>query len=351
MRLKTDHKISILIVAFIVSTIFIIGIPYREANLSAPFDADDSFHSSAANSFREGKNFELNFTPKSAGVSVDEFITTFPDNISQPYPRGLTYYVLLGSFYFLLQTTPPNFLLHGFIFSNILSSVFLVLCFFLIKKYFDLKIAFFSSIAILFNPIFVLVSQRIDLYFPSLIFVTAALFFLKRTNHHYIIFGILVGVSHLTHQAAIIVGTGYLLFLLLNREFKGAVIVFLAWTAVLIPRFLWNYYFWKDIGVGLYLPFSSRISEFLGFLPSKTIDKIEIGIFSSEKITEFSTSLSIYLFEDKMRELLELNIDYLILLSFFIIFAFFCFTNFPKKIFFKKKNTKILFYNINYCTS
>ena len=48
-----------------------------------------------------------------------------------------------------------------------------------------------------------------------------------------------------------------------KKEFKGFIITYAVWTFLLVPWFIRNFFTFSDIGRGLYLPFSTRISELI----------------------------------------------------------------------------------------
>lgn len=246
----------------------IIGSYLRADLLDIIWTGDDAIHIGVAKSFRENGSFEIPFTRGLKSFSVDSLITTYPTIESPQITKGPIHYILLGSFFKLMETNIEDSYLHASIFSNILTSIFLIIFFFWVRTKFSRRIAFFSSIIILLLPLFIYTSARVYLYPTLLIFSFAALFFLGKKKKHYLIFGILTGLAHLTHPFGIFLGISYVIFLLLCKEFKGSLITFLAWQTVLFPWFLRNYYLFQDIGRGLYIPFSEKFSGILSFLPT-----------------------------------------------------------------------------------
>jgi len=323
-RLTKQKLFVIAFIVFLVTINFALGDYVRNLPMYTQFRSDDLNHISAAQSFREGRDFELNFALQNVPITLEESLLTYEQDFIQPYSRGPVYYILLGSFYELLDSKPPELFFHATIFSNILVSLFLVLFFLLVKRYFDIKIAIFSSLIVFLNPQFVVESIRPMLFFTSLFLAVGALFFLKKTTSHYFIFGVLVGLAHLVHQSSILLGIGYCLFLLIKREFKGALITFASWTAVLIPVFVRNYYNFKDIGAGLYLPLSDRISSMLWFLPTKADTPVSSALFPTS--VDWSPIQNwidpSIIFENAIKARGLDHIDYLLLFSFFGFFAF-----------------------------
>lgn len=328
-----------MIIFFLIISSSVIGSYLTDTFQKSLWLSDDATHISAADSFRHGKNLELNFILHRPTITVDEALQKHDSNISEPYGRTSLYYILLGSFYALLNTTPDNFLTHASIFQNILSSLFLILFFFLIRKYFDIKIAVISSFFVLIFPYIAWESVRA---LPTIIFyisATCALFFLQKTTKHYFMFGIFSGLAHLGHPMGIVFGFSYVVFLLINKEIRGALIAFAAWIAVLIPQFVRNYYFWKEIGKGLYIPFQDTISELLWFLPTVATKTTPDLIFSFGSGSETKALLDPYLiFQWMFHEFQTVHTSYLI---FFLVLSIFAFISI-KSLGFETKRKKIV---------
>lgn len=261
---------------------------YLRANLeNVIWYSDDVTHISVAHSFQQKKEFYVTFLPIQAlGSPIDDSLKDYPFVSNMQNGKGPLFYISLGYFYQLLGTTPKDFYFHGSVFNNLLSSIFLILFFIFVKKKFNLKIAFFSSLLISFIPSFAWSSARVlpdgGLLF---IFCISALFFIERKKKDYLLFGVFAGLAHLTHPFGIFIGSAYCLFLLFNREFKGFLITFVSWQMILLPWFLRNYYFYKDIGWGLFLPFSAKISSIFSFLPHKeVVESNSVPIFTGNSI-------------------------------------------------------------------
>ena len=266
--ISKTRLIELYIVIFIISTNFIIGFSLRPDIMDVVWIGDDAWHVIVANNFREEGNFMINFRGEYIfwDNSLTDTIEQYPEITSSQGGKGPLYFVLLGSVYSLFNTPVEDLHEVASYFSNLLSSIFLVLFFFLIKKKFDLKIAFLSSILLLFLPFVgfhsVFARPMVLLY----IFSFAAFFFFEKKNLHYVLFGLFIGLAHLTHPFALILGISYSIFLLINKEFKGFLISFITWQLVLIPWFWRNYITFGDIGTGLFIPFSDKISQGISFL-------------------------------------------------------------------------------------
>jgi len=276
LNLKFNNRISIFVLlalCLLVLTNLFVGSFLRENLENLIWESDDVLHVSVANSFRNSFQFDAEFQPSNPeyyGKSVYETIAASPTISWKHLDKGPMYYISLGSFYSILNVQPEDFYFFGSIFTNLLGSLFLILYFILLKNKFDFKIAAFSSILVVLSPWFGWASTRILPYSLLLVFAISALFFLGKNRKHYVLFGVFAGLAHLTHPFGIFLGFSYCIFLLLHKEFKGFLTVFLSWQIILLPWFLRNYYYLQDIGWGLYLPFSNKLSSFLTFLPHQT---------------------------------------------------------------------------------
>jgi len=272
---------NFIIIFFLISSTFLFGSYLRPALENILWVSDDVIHIDVANSFKEKKNFERTFVTF-RNMDVNDVIEQTPTITREQQHIGPLYYVLLGSFYDVLETEPEEFYLHGSIFNNILGSIFLVIFFIFVQKKYNLKIALFSSLLIAFLPYLVYTNSRVMLNPLLFIFSISSLFFLEKTKQNYLIFGILIGLAHLVHPFGIFLGASYGLFLLINKEFRGFFIVLISWHLVLLPVFIRNFFIFKDFGMGLYIPFSSRISEFFTFSSEENIiiNELDSVIFS-----------------------------------------------------------------------
>jgi len=263
---KKKFLLNLVIILFLVTSNFLIGSYLREGTMNKiMWPTDDPIAISVARSYEENGNFQVHFL---RGGDFNYFNGTGIDAIKLHLPivsdynaKGPLHSILLGDFYKLLGTTPKDLYFHASIFSNLLTSIFLVMFFIFIKKNFNLKIAFFSSFLILFNSYFGIASTKV-MSDAGLLFIFSllSLFFLEKKKTHYFLFGIFAGLSHLTHPFGIFMGSAYGIYLLIHREFKGFLITILGWQLVLLPWFVRNYYLYRDIGWGLWLPFSTKIS-------------------------------------------------------------------------------------------
>ena len=256
---KNQKYYIIVILAALIIINFITSFYLFETFEQSIWRTDDALHISAAKSFADGQNFELNFALSYIHEydNIDKILEMDP-SLTSSYSRAILYHAFLGSFYYVLDTQPADIILHASVFTFTLSSIFIVLFFFIIQKYFDIKIAIFSSVMVLLIPYFAWESVRALPTMLAYIFIICSLFFLGKKPVHYFMFGFFIALTHMTHPVGIVFGFSYVVYLLISREFKGAIITFFVWNAVLLPHYFRSYYFWKDIGVGLYMPFSNK---------------------------------------------------------------------------------------------
>lgn len=265
-------------------------------------EGDDALHISVANSFATKRNFDIGFRGSHIFTTpIPELMKVYSD-IEEPYGgKGPVFYILLGSFYDLFDTKPGDFYLHASYYSTIISSLFVVVFFFLVNKYFSTRIAFFSTLLIVFSAFFEWNAAR-AIPGPTLfLFMILPFLFLEKKFKHYFLFTFFASIAHITHPFGIWVPSAYLLYLLIKREFKGAIIVFFTWFGVLLPTFIHNYYNFSQIGLGLYIPFSKEISTLFSFLPTNvyrggtniSLDYLPLERISSTKIDLFSGRKSV----------------------------------------------------------
>lgn len=301
------------IVILLVGANFIIGSYLRESS-SQTLWGDDVIHISVANSFREKNSFEYGFIYRYLPeLSLDDTLDY------QPLPtsfkeKGPLYYLLLASIFKLNSSTPENWYIHGSILNNFLTSIFIILFFFFIKKEFNIKIALISSILVLLIPWFGWMSVRVVPYPLFLVLSISALFFLRKSKINYILFGLFAGLAHLTHPNGIFLPAAYGIFLILNKEFRGLLISAVAYQAILSPWYFRNHLLFGDFGWGLTIPFSEHISSLLAPLSVPKIVSVSYSTVPSTLFSNFEkvTPLDIFQFSFYKMESLY-NMEYIVL--------------------------------------
>lgn len=322
---------DLLILSGLVSLTFILGYYMRPPLLELLYRSDDVAHISIALGFKENLNFRVDFIETWIfRFSFEELFQKYPTISFPESGKGPVFYVLLGSFYKLLGTTVGQFYLHASIFSNLVTSTFLIIFYYFVKKRFNFHIAVFSSFVILFVPWLVWIGDRPLLYNLLFVFMISAIFFLNKKKSHYLMFGIFVGLAHLTHPFGMLLGVGYGIFLLINREFKGFLILIISWLALLIPWFIRNYSLFGDIGWGLYIPFSDKISQLISILFPVSVTNyspLQIGYRSVEQYLTTFSPFSIFRGSFSVFDT-TYNMEFLVL--FLLAFTGLAFLNFEK---------------------
>lgn len=268
----TRQYVVLTLIFLVVSTVLISNL-LREPFLDHVWrhDRDDPNHIGIAYNFWQDKSFSRNFLGQGIyHYQVDEIPVKYSEIMIDQGGKGPIYYMVLGSFYEITNPHPQDLFLFASILNTILSSVFIVLYFLLFYKKFNFKIAFLSSFVVVLLPYFEWMAIRTLPIALLGLFSLCALFFLKKRTTDYFLFGIFAGLAHLTHPFGIFLGVSYSFYLLLQKEFKGFLIVSVTWVGLLTPWFVRNYYLFKNIGSGLYIPFSGTLSKIFSFLPTKT---------------------------------------------------------------------------------
>ena len=140
---------------------------------------------------------------------------------------------------------------------TIISSLFIVLFFFLIKTKINLKTAFFSSVLISFLSYFASNSSQINILMLISIFFISSFYFLDIKKRNFLFLGILSGLAHLTHPIGILLPITVICYLVFKKQYRGSIIFITTYVLLLIPWFIRNFFVLHDIGGGLYIPFSN----------------------------------------------------------------------------------------------
>jgi len=263
------NYISIILIGIILVANFLIADYLRTDYLNFVWSADDATYIAVAYTFKENNNFGSGYMSSALVTSkpLDTLINQYPTISFFHAAKGPVFFILLGSFYKILNTAPPNMFLHASIFTNILTSAFLILFYFFMKSKFDTKIAFISSFILVFMSTFVILGARVHPFILVMLFSVLILFFLEKKTHHYFIGGFFAALAPLSHPFGIFVTISYFLFILTRGEFKGLLFSTISLFGTISPYMLLNYYYLGDIGWGFYVPFSDSISKLISFIP------------------------------------------------------------------------------------
>ena len=117
---------------FLISLNFFLASEYRDSLPSRFWVTDDVFQMNVADSFRNDKNFNLNYVITTEfALSEDEFNDSTLVKIGSPQgSKGPIYYILLGTVYDLFSTSQDDLFIHASFFNNFLMSIFIILFFF-----------------------------------------------------------------------------------------------------------------------------------------------------------------------------------------------------------------------------
>jgi len=314
----------------LISINFITGSYFKDNFLNIIWEVDEPWEVSVADNFHKNKTLDSQYLPVVKRPRSTNDLINLSDYIGQPISsKGPLYFILLGLFYEIFSTPQKDLYLFGSIFTNILSSIFIVLYFFLIKRKFGFKISFFSSLVIVISPYFAYQSIGITHEALLYIFLISAFFFLEKKTSHYVIFGILSGFAHLTHPLGIILPISYIIFLLISKNFRGSLVVTLLWILMLIPWFIRNIFVFGDLGAGLYIPFSAKASKIILdiFLPTSQISSTQMNL-SNTLVGGFLDP--ILLFKHWYEVFFSETLSMSFLVIFILIFTGFCFFSLEK---------------------
>jgi len=309
----------------VVGTI-ISGSMFRDNLDNSMYENDDTIDINLAENLRKGNSLTVNFVPTKFGQYSSDYIMKNIPNLPREEPsKGPTYYLFLALYYQIFDVEQKDLYLMGSIFNTLLSSIFIALYFIIIKKIFDIKIATISSTVILLLPYFGWMTASVSNESLLYIFFICSLYFFKKKTSHYFVFGIFAGLAHLTHPMGIIVPLSYFVYLILTKQFKGSLIVIFSWHLILLPWFIRNYLLFSDVGRGLQLPYSSKVTDMFGNF---------FGNYIPSSIGEVSPSLSTFYFPSPVSlvvRILDSDIQIMtLLLVFILLITPFAFLNFKK---------------------
>ena len=99
LNMKNQKNFFVLLfIIFLVIFNSIIGSNFIDLVDRIAISTDETRHISAARSFQDGRNFELDYVP-GGEFTLDKTIELYPPEISKPFQRPITYHAFLGSFF------------------------------------------------------------------------------------------------------------------------------------------------------------------------------------------------------------------------------------------------------------
>ena len=341
------YKWDYFFIAFLFSIIIIFSIIFYQDFNASTFSFDSTLNINIANNLLQGNGYVFNFiyevpifNPELNIIEkhsdVDTLLNEFP-NIHSSYGKPPLYHVLLAGFFKFFSANPENWIYYGTVFSVILSSFFILIYYIFCRKYFGIHVAIFSS--------FIIVTSMTYIHFITTtrsnpliwLLIISSFLFLNKTTRNFILFGILTGLSTLTHPIGIIPGISYLSYLLFKKQFKGFSIVIITWFSISLPWLIRQFETFGDFGFGYSLPFTKYISEIIQPVSeSNSIIKSQVGSFFFSQIqTPFEFLNTLFLNTPWIR---IFNSELIIFFLFFIVFSFVSFQYISKI----NKNFKLL---------
>ena len=299
--LKNRYYVDIILICvIIILNVFFASMLRDTAIITVNSWYDDAYHLNVANNLRNGNGFVNSVAGYLHSYSFADLIKNFP-NVSNPFNGyGPIYHILLAGFLIIISPDGSQLYYTGSIFNTILTSCFFIIYFIFSSKYFGRTVAFFSSLVVVMLPNMVSYSVHVLVYPVVFIFIISALFFLKQNTQNYFLFGLFSGLAHLVHPLGVIPAISYSVFLLSERKFKGALIVFGTSTFVLIPWMIRNILTFDSLGKGFAIPFASRLNNFfnpdipvLDYSISENIKSLP-SLVPSTLETSFNYALSLF---------------------------------------------------------
>ena len=330
---------EILFVSFLVFlTVFFATLIIENYNV-ATFLYDGTLFVNVADNLRTGNGFSLNLvlattevSPESGyyhkNISADAIIKENPDLIS-PYGKPPLFFILEAGFFEVFSANSSNWIFVSTVLSVLISICFIVLYYYFCRKYFGILGAVFSSLLIVTSTILIILTPVAKMHILAFMFIIISFLFLEKQKSHYLLFGIFSALASLTHPLGIMSLAGYSSFLLFKREMKGFLIVISAWSVLLLPWMIRQYFTYNDFGFLLGIPLSRQISSIFS---SSKVELLEPSIDYSSSLIASPFELLHILFIER-----DYNSEFIVLFIYFSVFFFFSVFNIKKSL--NKKNS------------
>jgi uncharacterized membrane protein len=176
------------------------------------------------------------------------------------------YFVLLGGWLYILNANFENWFYYGSIFNLILTAICIISFYALVKKFFSGESLLFAAPLLASMPGLIWYSVRIRPDILLFLLVIIAIYFGTRkfsvTNS--ILSGLFVGLAHFTHPLAVILGVSFLIYYLICKRIKSALLFFISWLILLVPWLIRNYLIFGDPIRGFGLPVPKSVLIYLG---------------------------------------------------------------------------------------
>ena len=211
-----ELKLDLIFVIILIVASTLATSSYREYTNEIMWDRDDAYSILIANSFRDTGDFY--FLIESFKDQTANQIIQSERPVLLPFgEKGPLYFVILGSVFSIIDSDATNWYQTASLLNGIFTTIFLVLLYFFLKKYFGIHVAFYSSFIISLLPYFIFQGSVVRPIILFLIFTVSSFYFLNHKKSHYVIFGILSALAHLTHPFGIILPLSYFTILIINK--------------------------------------------------------------------------------------------------------------------------------------
>jgi len=289
--LKMNHKLEFVMIAIIIAISFFATTQTRDSTVNEVLLRDhDVEHLSLANNWASGDLHQISVAPVITQDFTTEKLMTFQPKTPNRSPWPPLYHGTLGGLNSLISPDALFLFIHASYFNTILNSLLLISLFFLIRKYFGNYVGFISCIILAISYTLIYHSVHISPRPLAYLLIVLSFFFLERKKSNYILFAVFAGLAHLSHMIAVVPAVSYIIFLLFHRDYKGSLLIFSIYTAILSPMMIHNLFTFGDFGRSLGIPESRFISELFGF--TETIHRVEPLVSRELLFSDFFVSVS-----------------------------------------------------------
>ena len=284
------------------------------------YNFDDAISLSVIKNISYGNGIALDLAGYHPFYDSTRFFSNFPE---VPFPftlKGPIYYLTTSFFLNVFSITPENYFISSSYINTLFFSISLILVFFLIRKYYGVDVAFFSTMIIASISFLNWSAVRLLPLPITMIFLFASLFFLKHKKSNYILFGILSGLAHLTHPQGMMLSFSYMILLLIERKFKGFLIVLTTYFLILSPWMIRNIITVNSPNEGLQLPF---LDYFWSLLKFKTqLPTLSSNIPTEPQLYPFELLKSFIVQGTSFYQVSTISVLVLFFLSFFLFYVY-----------------------------
>lgn len=252
---------------------------------------DDVDHLNIAYNFVHGKglrsdliDIEANL-PKTNVKALDNY-----DQIAHPL-RAKTplHLMLLGLWLYFTQANFKNWVFWGNVFNFLLSVLSIIIFYYFTKRHFGFQISCYSTPILALMPSLIWFSVRVRPEILAFLLSILTVHFGSASSRfqNIILAGVFCGLAHFSHPLGMVPGWALLIFYLINKKLKAALIFSLTWMAVIVPWMVRNFLVFGDATQGLGVPIPRTILVYLGLI------RPEFGPYSNAAGTSGGLSLSV----------------------------------------------------------